>query len=122
MKQLLRSVMSTVGDSFSVPITSIVAALPPRIMSAAMPSACPKPEQPAEMSNAGTFWQPNAAATIGAQAGVCRKCVLVATITPSMSDPVSAALAIASRLASMAIEAADSSGAANRRVLIPVRE
>lgn len=39
MKQLLRSSMSTVGDSFSEPITSILATLPPRIMSAATPTA-----------------------------------------------------------------------------------
>ena len=39
MKQLLRSCMSTVGDSFSEPTTSILAAAPPRIMSAATPSA-----------------------------------------------------------------------------------
>ncbi len=39
MKQLLRSCMSTVGDSFSEPITSTLAAVPPRTMSAATPSA-----------------------------------------------------------------------------------
>lgn len=39
MKQLLRSVMSTVGDSFSDPSTSTLPAVPPRTMSAATPSA-----------------------------------------------------------------------------------
>ena len=85
MKQLLRSSMSTVGDSFSEPMTSILATLPPRIMSAATPTAYPKPAHPAEMSNAGTPVAPSAEATAGALAGVCRKWVLVATMTPSMS-------------------------------------
>lgn len=46
----------------------------------------------------------------------------MATMTQSMSEASREALAIASRPASVAIEAADSSRAANRRVLIPVRE
>jgi hypothetical protein len=65
---------------------------------------------------------PSAAATIGAAGGVCRKWVLVVTITPSMSAAVSEAFEIARRPASAAMEAADSSSAANLRVLIPVRE
>lgn len=65
---------------------------------------------------------PSAAATAGPHAGVCRKWVLVATTTQSMSDASRPALAIASRPASVAIEAVDSSRAANRRVLMPVRE
>ena len=121
MKQLLRSCMSTVGDSFSVPTTSSVAALPPRIMSAATPSAYPKPAQPAEISKPSTPVAPNADATIGALAGVWTKWVLVATITPSRSVPLSEALDSARRAASIAIDVADSSSAANRRDLIPVR-
>ncbi len=39
MKQLLGSSMSTVGDGFSEPITSILATLLPQIMSAATPTA-----------------------------------------------------------------------------------
>ncbi len=48
--------------------------------------------------------------------------MLVATITQSMSAAVSEALPIASCPAAVAIDAADSSRAANRRVLMPVRE
>src|SRR3981081_34793 len=90
MKQLLRSSMSIVGDSFSEPMTSILATLPLRIMSAATPTAYPKPAHPAEISNAGTPVAPNPEATAGALAGVCKNCVLVATITPSMSVAVTA--------------------------------
>ena len=122
MKQLPRSRMSMVGDSFSVPTTSILAAAPPRIMSAAAPSAYPNPAHPAEMSNPRTPLAPSADATIGAAGGVCRKWVLVVTITPSISAASSAAIDNARRQASVAMDAADSSSAANRRDLIPVRE
>ncbi|SGO63413.1 Uncharacterised protein [Mycobacterium tuberculosis] len=113
--------MSIVGDSFSVPTTSIVAAPPPRIMSAAAPSAYPNPAHPAERSNPSMPLAPSDAATIGAAGGVCRKWVLVVTITPSMSAADRPAFDSARRQASVAMEAADSSSAANRRVLMPVR-
>lgn len=90
-------------------------------MSAATPSAYPNPAQPAEMSKAGTPVAPNAAATAGRTPGLQEVGAGGHDDAVDVGGPREA-LAIASRPASVAIEAADSSRAANRRVLIPVRE
>ena len=53
------------------------------VVTAATPSAYPKPAHPAPISNAGMRVAPKPVATSGAQGGVSRKWVLVAMITPN---------------------------------------
>ena len=78
------------------------------------------PEQAAEMSNAAAS-VPSSCAIAVATAGVCRRWLTVATTTQSIWPGSRPARSMAIRDASTDIICTDSSGPAQRRVLMPER-
>ena len=80
-----------------------------------------KPAQAAEMSNAAAWLVPSSWAIAVATAGVWSMWLTVATITQSICSGATPALSSASREASTLIIWMVSSGAAQRRVLMPER-
>ena len=121
MKAVPRSKRSVRSLSRSTPITSAWPALPARTMSDAMAMPWQKPAQAAEMSNAAAWLVPSSWAMAVATAGVWSMWLTVATITQSICSGATPALSSAPRAASTLIIWMVSSGAAQRRVLMPDR-
>ena len=108
-------------EKVSAPITITRRAAPPRISASAWASAKTKPAQTACMSKAKPPRMPIALCTLTAAEGKVWSGVAVATISASMSAPVSPPSASAARAAAVARSEVSSPSAAKCRRSMPVR-